>query len=138
MSGGFYDEKVTLLIVKLWEVAWDLWDHCNQIKKNLETAQDIVRPEALVLAISSEYAFGCSGLPQWDWRLFNRPLLSTLASSLHYLEAWLLWVQTARSRKDRRDGDASNPLLLTAEDNLPNMNGPRLLLQNFLNSVSKP
>jgi hypothetical protein len=129
----------TSLIVKLWEVAWDLWDHRNQIKKNLETAQDIVRREALVLAISSEYAFGRSGLPQRDWRLFNRPLLSTLASSLHYLEAWLLFrVQTARSRKDRRDDDASNPLLLAAEDNLPNMNGPRLLLQNFLNSVSKP
>jgi hypothetical protein len=128
----------TSLIVKLWEVAWDLWDHRNQIKKNLETAQDIVRGEALVLAISSEYAFGRSGLPQRDWRLFNRPLLSALASSLHYLEAWLLRVQTARSRKDRRDDDTSNALLLTAEDNLPNMNGPRLLLQNFLNSVSKP
>jgi hypothetical protein len=119
--------------VKLWEVAWDLWDHRNQIKKNLETAQDIARREALVIAISSEHAFGRSGLPQRDC-----PLLSTLASSLHYLEAWLLWVQTARSRKDRRDEDASNPLLLTAEDNLPNMNGSRLLLQNFLNSVSKP
>jgi hypothetical protein len=124
--------------VKFWEVAWDLWDHRNQIKKNLETAQDIVRRVALVLAISSEHAFGRSGLPQRGWRLFNRPLLSALASSLHYLEAWLLRVQTARSRKDRRDDDASNPFLLTAEDNLPNMNGPRLLLQNFLNSVSKP
>jgi hypothetical protein len=65
-----------------------------------------------------------------------RPLLSALASSLHCLEAWLLRVQTTCSRKDRRDEDASNPFLL-AEDNLPNMNGPRLLLQNFLNSVSK-
>jgi hypothetical protein len=36
------------------------------------------------------------------------------------------------------DADASNPLVLTAEDDLPSMNGPRLLLPNFLNSVSKP
>jgi hypothetical protein len=114
----------TSLIVKLWEVAWDLWDHRNQIKKHLETAQDIARKEELVLAISSEYASGRSGLPIRDWRLFNRPLLSTLASSLHCLEAWLLRVQTARSRKDRRDADATNPLVLTAEDDLPNMNGP--------------
>jgi hypothetical protein len=40
--------------------------------------------------------------------------------------------------KDRRDKDASNPLLLAAEDDLPNMDGPRLILQQFLNSVSKP
>jgi hypothetical protein len=112
------------LIVKLWEVAWDLWDHRNQVKKHLETAQDVARWEFLIHAISSEYAFGRNGLPQRDWRLFNRPLLSTLASSLHYLEAWLLRVQTARLRKDRRDKDASNPLLLTAEDDLPNMDGP--------------
>jgi hypothetical protein len=106
-------------VVKLWEVAWDLWDHQNQIKKNLETAQDIARHEALVLAISSEHAFGCSGLPQRHWHLFNRPLLSALTSSLHCLEAWLLWVQTARSRKDRRDADATNPRVMhAAEENL--------------------
>jgi hypothetical protein len=128
----------TSLIVKLWEVAWDLWDHRNQVKKHLETAQDVARQEFLIHAISSEYAFGRNGLPQRDWRLFNRPLLSTLVSSLHYLEAWLLRVQTARLRKDRRDKDASNPLLLTAKDDLPNMDGPRLILQQFLNSVSKP
>jgi hypothetical protein len=28
----------TSLVVKLWEVAWDLWNHRNQIKHNLETA----------------------------------------------------------------------------------------------------
>jgi hypothetical protein len=86
----------TSLIVKLWEVAWDLWDHRNQVKKPLETAQDVARWEFLIHAISSENAFGRNGLPQRDWRLSNRPLLSTLASSLHYLESWLLRVQTAR------------------------------------------
>ena len=38
------------LIVKLWEVAWDLWDHCNQVKKRVETAQDIARRSAIALA----------------------------------------------------------------------------------------
>jgi hypothetical protein len=128
----------TLLIVKLYEVAWDLWDHRNQVKTHLETAQDVARREALVLAISSEHAFGRSGLPQRDWCLFDRPLLSTLASLLHYLEAWFLRVQTARLRKDRCDTDAADTLVRAAEDDLPNMNGPRLLLHNFLDSVSHP
>jgi hypothetical protein len=29
----------TSLVVKLWEIAWDLWDHRNQIKHNIETDQ---------------------------------------------------------------------------------------------------
>jgi hypothetical protein len=50
----------TSLIVKLWEVAWDLWDHRNQIKFNLEMAQDLARKESILLAVCSEYAFGRS------------------------------------------------------------------------------
>jgi hypothetical protein len=94
-------------------------------------AQDIPRRDAIMLAVCSEYSFGRSGLPRWDWRLFKRPLLSTLSSSLHYMGAWLLSVQTACSRKDRRDADADalNPAVNTAEDSLPSINGPcRILL----------
>jgi hypothetical protein len=31
----------TSLVVKIWEVAWDLWDHGNQVKHTLEMAQDL-------------------------------------------------------------------------------------------------
>ena len=74
----------TSLEVKLWKVAWDLWDHCNQVKRQVEMAQDITCHNAIMLAICSEYSFPHSGLPQWDWRLFKPPLLSTLLRSLHY------------------------------------------------------
>jgi hypothetical protein len=30
-------------IVKLWEIAWGIWDHRNQIKLHVESAQDVVR-----------------------------------------------------------------------------------------------
>ena len=91
-----------------------------------------------MLAVCSEYAFGWSSLPRRDWRLFKRPLLSTLSSSLHYMEAWLLLVQTARSREVRQDTEALNPAVSTAEDNLPSMNGPRRILQQFLNPAAQP
>ena len=120
------------------EVAWDIWDHRNQVKKHLETAQDIARREATMLAVRSEYAFGRSGLPRRDWRLFRRPLLSTLSSSLRYMDAWLLRVETARARKIRRGAEALNPATVTAEDNLPNMNGTRRILQQFLNPAAPP
>jgi len=101
----------TSLVWKQWEGAWDLWHHRIQVKKNVETAQDIACGDVIMLAIRSEYTFGWSGLPRRDWCLFKPPFLSTLSSSLHYMDAWLLRVQTARSRKVRRDADALNPAI---------------------------
>jgi hypothetical protein len=31
----------TSLVVKLWEIGWDIWDHRNQIKLHVESAQDV-------------------------------------------------------------------------------------------------
>jgi hypothetical protein len=128
---------VTSLIVKLWEVAWDLWDHRNQIKFNLEMAQDLAQKESILLAVCSEYAFGRSGLPRRDWRQFRRPLLSLLDSSMHYLDAWLVHVVNARARQARRIADNIDEIVNTAEDNLPSMAGPCRLFQQFLGPVSQ-
>ena len=108
------------------------------VTKHLEMAQDIACRNAIMLAVRSEYAFGRSGLPRRDWRLFKRPLLSTLSSSLHYMDTRLLRVQTAPSRKVRRDANALNPAVTTVEDNLPSMNGPRHILQQFQNPAAPP
>ena len=91
-----------------------------------------------MLAVCSEYAFGWSSLPRRDWRLFKRPLLSTLLSSLH---TWLLLrVQTACSSQESqtRRRRSPNPAAITAEDNIPSMNGPRRILQQFLNPAAQP
>jgi hypothetical protein len=91
----------TLMVVKLWEIAWDLWDHCNhhnQIKHNNETAQYLACRNSILLAVRAEYAFGHSGLPRRNWHLFQCLLLSILASSLYYLDAWLLRVHTDCAR----------------------------------------
>ena len=44
----------------------------------------------------------------------------------------------ARARKIRRDAEALKPADVTAKDNLPNMNGPRRILQQFLNTADSP
>jgi hypothetical protein len=128
----------TSLVVKLWEIAWDIWDHRNQIKYNLESAQDIARRDDIIRNVRSEYAFGRSGLPRRDWRLFKRPLRSLLGSSSHYLDAWLLRVTTARARQVRRQAEVTNPRTNVAEDDLPNLNSSRRLFQQFLNPDSNP
>jgi hypothetical protein len=125
----------TSLVVKLWEVTWDMWDHRIQIKVNTETAQDQARHrQSVLLAVRSEYAFGCAGLPRRDWHMFTCPLSSLLARSLHYLDAWLLRVTTACHRQTRRVASAN--LTNLAEDDLPTLNGPRRIFQQFLNPFS--
>ena len=128
----------TSLVVKLWEIAWDIWDHRNQIKLHVESAQDVARRDAIMRSVQSEHAFGRSGLPRRDWRLFKRPLHSLLCSSLHYLDAWLLRVETARARRNRRESDVTNPRVTTAEDDLPSLTGSRRIFQNFLLPGSNP
>jgi hypothetical protein len=125
----------TSLVVKLWEIAWDLWDHRNQVKHNLETAQDLARRDSILIQVRSEYSFGRAGLPRRDWRLFKRPLLSLLDTSLHYLDAWLLRVTTARLRQSRRVETITDTTLTIAEEDLPNLVGPRRLFQDFLDSA---
>ena len=81
------------------QVDWDM----------VETAQDIACREAIMLTDDrSEYAFGWSGLPRKDWRLFKRPLLPTL---LGYSGSKLYAQGTS-------DADALNPAVITVEDNL--------------------
>ena len=47
----------TSLVVKLWEVACDLWDHRNQVKKNVERARDIPCCDTIMVAVCLEYTF---------------------------------------------------------------------------------
>jgi hypothetical protein len=122
----------TSLIVKLWEIAWDLWDHRNQIKINSVTAQDLARRDSILQAVRSEYATGRVGLPRRDWCLFKRPLLTLLETSPQYLDAWLLRVTIARARQSRRLAAAADSSLHTAEEYLPSLEGPRRIFQRFL------
>jgi hypothetical protein len=123
-------------VVKLREIAQDLWDHQNYIKHNIEMDQNVACSEAILYSVHAEYAFGHAGLPRRDWRLFQCPLMSLLTSSPYYQDAWLIRVQTARARQNRRATEANDPTVTTAEEHLPNMAGPRQIFNHFLASVS--
>jgi hypothetical protein len=61
-------------------------------------------------------------------------LFSLLASLVHYLDAWLLRVTTARARQVHREEDHLDPPVTTAKANLPSLDGTHF--QQFLDSVS--
>lgn len=123
-------------IVKHCEISWDIKDHWNQIKFNLETTQDLAQHNYILLAVYSEYSFGRSGLPHWDWHLFKAPLMSILVrSSLHYLDAWLLHFKTAHGQQCRHQTDMTNLTVTNADEHLPSTHGSCQTLQHFLAST---
>jgi hypothetical protein len=74
------------LVVKLWEVAWDLWDHRNQVKKRVETAQDIAHRDAIVLAFARNAPLAALMVFQDGTGNSSNALLSLFYQALHI--AW--------------------------------------------------
>ena len=101
-----------------------LGHHQNQVKKHLETAQDIARPcEAIMLAVRSEYALGPSGLPRRDTGASSNVLSSPLSQA--HCTTWTPGYSGSKVHaQGKSDADALNPGIPTAKANLPSMNDP--------------
>jgi hypothetical protein len=91
----------TALVVKLLEIAWDLWDHRNPDQVQPGDGSKILLPltQYFLFVLDKRSDFGLSSSEIGVFQTFT-PLVS-LASSLHYLDAWLLRVSTAESRQER-------------------------------------
>ena len=89
------------LVKKLWDVAWDLWEHRNGHAHKASAENQ--RLQQLATAIRSEYAAGHAMLAPSDRVLFNRPCDQLLDSTIETQQAWLDLIQAARRRAQRRD-----------------------------------
>jgi hypothetical protein len=83
------------IIQKLWDVAWDLWDHRNRILHDTDTnlAAQQQRRE-----IEEEYSRGNSTVTQEAKRLFRPGLAQLLALPPAGMQAWLIRIRSARLR----------------------------------------
>ena len=76
---------VTLgLIIKLWDIAWDLSNHCISIIHSKDSAEHLQQMNLINQDIQAEYLCGPHGLRPHDQRLFHKPLDIILASPLTY------------------------------------------------------
>jgi hypothetical protein len=96
---------ITALIRKLWDIAWDMWDHRNQLLHHRDTGQLVV---TLNLNIEAQYQLDNSQLTRKDRRLFKVSLPTLLHKSVEYKQVWLQQVLQARDLAVRRarDGEA--------------------------------
>ena len=87
---------------KLWDVAWDLWEHRNGIVHAKENAAILHNMAETDGEIRAQYLRGPHGLAQRDHSLFSGPIEDIMLASILYCQKWLKRVETARDRAVRR------------------------------------
>ena len=89
---------VVALILKLWDVAWDLWEHRNGIVHRGEESR--IRLQ-LKQEITEEFGRPLTDFPPHTHKLFRPGLEEVLARSTSRQSSWLTCVQSGRQRQDR-------------------------------------
>jgi hypothetical protein len=94
------------IIRKLWNIAWDMWDHRNQWLHHQEEGELI---QKLHSELRSQYELGCSSLPRAEKLLFRTSLVDLLKSSVTVKQSWLRRVSKAREALDNPDYNGTLP-----------------------------
>jgi hypothetical protein len=89
------DRWTANLILQLWDVQWQVWDHRNNINHNHATPEKRDKLAALRLQAQEELDQGCLDLPPEDRQLFTDPDKVALYD-LEMLKMWLQDVHLAR------------------------------------------
>jgi hypothetical protein len=89
---------LTALIQKLWGVAWDTWDHRNRVLRDTELS---VAGDLKIQQITEQFQLSRAGLPA-EVKVLIRGGLHLLQQQPAYQTAWLIRIQAARARNERR------------------------------------
>jgi hypothetical protein len=85
--------KSTALIRKLWQVAWDLWEHRNGF---LHEADNNLVDQQVNEAIKTQFNLGYQDLDKQSQVLFSGGLKGMVNKPLDIRQQWLQRVQVAR------------------------------------------
>ena len=86
---------VTALIQKLWDVAWDQWQHRNGVLHEKDSAILLTEVDG---AIKDQWAKGTREITEDGKIMLRMGLRKVLALSLELKEGWLIRVRAARCR----------------------------------------
>ena len=85
------------LIQKLWDVAWDQWEHRNDAVHRGQDAERL--SQATNEKIRQEWQLGKDSVDQVTRPLFNRTLNDLLQSDIQVRQAWLDSIQLGQKAK---------------------------------------
>ena len=83
------------VIQKMWDVAWDLWDHRNGILHNKEVN---IAEQQQDREVEAEFSLGPSTVTREAQRLFRPGLRSLLTMPPAAKQAWIIRIRNARTR----------------------------------------
>jgi hypothetical protein len=93
------------LIQKLWDIAWDLWENRNDMLYAKENAEALHGMDAVDDDIHRHFQRGPVGLLPNDQALLSGSVNDVLSTPIFYRQRWLLRMDNARSRANRRQAD---------------------------------
>jgi hypothetical protein len=88
---------VVALIRKMWQVAWDLWEHRNGY---LHDREESFLSTQTNNGIKHQFELGCRNLDKATQVLFHGGLQTTIQKPLEVRQQWLKRVQVARDRSE--------------------------------------
>ena len=86
---------LTSVIQKLWDVAWDMWDHRNKVLHECDTGLERSQRRA---DITAQFQMGPDTLTTAARALFRPGLEVLLSSAPEIQQAWLIRIQRSRLR----------------------------------------
>ena len=95
------------LIKKLWDTAWDMWDHRNRVVHDIESGVHAIE---LRRAIREQFQLGSQGVTVQARRLFQGGVQKVLGYSIEAQEAWMRRIVAARTRFERQEADGLREL----------------------------
>ena len=100
------------IISKLWDIAWDMWQHRNHVTHNTLHPKKQLEMELLGLQVNEWYEQGPDELLLRDRNLFQKPVATLLKGSDNEQEQWVTSVrlahQGAAAAKATRDASMIN------------------------------
>jgi hypothetical protein len=87
----------TAIIRKLWQIAWDMWEHRNGYLHARNTG---LHSQYINKVITSEFQLGWAMLDRETRALFHPGLASTISKPIEVREQWIKRVQAARQKME--------------------------------------
>ena len=88
------------IISKLWDITWDMWQHCNHIKHNTLHPQKNLVMDSIAIRVNDLYKQGSARLLLRDKPLFQKSLETLKTGTYIEQEQWITSVLLANHRAE--------------------------------------
>ncbi len=94
------------LFKKLWNISWDLWDHCNEALHHFPNACDDIMDSRINDQIQILFQQGLQAITRDSFAFFKTPLETLLTKTRHYKTQWVASVEVAMQQKKHHEHGA--------------------------------